>query len=141
MQAIAAGWQKPIGLMRMIIARYMHYKGGWITDGWCGTGTTTIAALSMGMNAFYFDSEKKTMEAARARIPKFKELIEKGEVYDECSATQDEYIALTTYAFDSAWSPKKGKRPVETATENDAAVESIDDDVEDEERRVFEGTD
>ena len=126
MQAIAAGWQKPIGLMRMIIARYMHCKGGWITDGWCGTGTTTIAALSMGMNAFYFDSEKNTMEAARARIQKFQELIEKGEVHEECSATEDEYKALTTYAFDSAWSPKKAKAP-----ENDAAVEPIGDDVED----------
>ena len=56
-QAIVKGWQKPQSLITKIMQRHMNVPEGYILDAMCGTATTTLCALNLGMHAVAFDSE------------------------------------------------------------------------------------
>ena len=46
----------------------MHSPDSWILDAMCGTGTTSVCALKLGMHAMAFDINKETATAALKRL-------------------------------------------------------------------------
>ena len=74
LQAVNPGWQKPVNLITTIIRRYMLEPGGWILDGFCGSGSTTHAAILCGMSAFCFDHNDFKLSATIQRAQSFREV-------------------------------------------------------------------
>ena len=62
------GWQKPQLLISQLIRQHMHSPDSWILDAMCGTGTTSVCALKLGMHAMAFDINKETATAALKRL-------------------------------------------------------------------------
>lgn len=71
-QAVLPGWQKPLKLMQLIITRYMLVTGAWVLDGFCGTGSTSHAAIMLGMSAFAFDIDQAMVQATTFRVEQWR---------------------------------------------------------------------
>ena len=48
-------WQKPQVLLKALIAQHMLVDGAFVVDAGCGSGSGTMAALRMGLNAIAYD--------------------------------------------------------------------------------------
>ena len=60
--------QKPIGLMRWCIERLRLKPGATILDPYMGSGTTGVAALSLGFNFIGIESDPAHFATARRRL-------------------------------------------------------------------------
>ena len=72
LQAVNSGWQKPLKLALKLIKRYGQLQGGWVLDGFCGSGVFTHAAILSGMSAYCFDSRKDKIDSTLFRAEHFR---------------------------------------------------------------------
>lgn len=59
--------QKPVELLRALL-RVVCPEGGSVLDPFCGSGSTLVAAASLGMNAIGFDRDGKHVATAQRRV-------------------------------------------------------------------------
>lgn len=59
--------QKPLELMRILVG-YSCPKGGLLVDPFCGSGSTLVAAKSLGRNAIGIEIEEKYCEISAKRL-------------------------------------------------------------------------
>ena len=85
-QAIVKGWQKPQSLITKIMQRHMNVPEGYILDAMCGTATTTLCALNLGMHAVAFDEELNNCYGSMDRLAKIHKSI--GPVEEVMSRTE-----------------------------------------------------
>lgn len=69
MAAERTGWpsQKPLALLSMLVGACSP-PGGTVLDPFCGSGTTLVAASSLGRRAIGFDLSPRAVEVARRRL-------------------------------------------------------------------------
>lgn len=65
--SIVNPYQKPLKLMDWFIRHFSH-PGDWILDLCAGTGSTTVAGLSLGRNCMAVEKSKKQAERIETRI-------------------------------------------------------------------------
>ncbi len=59
--------QKPVALLERIVTASSN-PGDWVLDPMCGSGTTLVAAKTLGRNAYGIDLNPKALEIAMSRI-------------------------------------------------------------------------
>ena len=60
-------WQQPLGAMRAFVER-LSVPGDLVVDPFCGTGTTGVAAVTLGRRFVGCDVDGEIVQVARARI-------------------------------------------------------------------------
>ena len=68
LQAVNPGWQKPLELLEKLLKTYGFSEGGWVLGAFCGIGSTSVAAILVGLNSFAFDKKAFKVEATRYRV-------------------------------------------------------------------------
>ncbi|MBI3159309.1 MAG: site-specific DNA-methyltransferase [Chloroflexi bacterium] len=59
--------QKPLGILRRVI-QASSLPNSWVLDFFAGSGTTGVAALELGRNAFLVDSNPQAIDVIRTRL-------------------------------------------------------------------------
>jgi SAM-dependent methyltransferase len=76
---VISSWQKPIKLISRFLALHGRpsndHEGGeaWVLDAGCGSGTASIAAILLGMNAYAFDMDESCVKGTKARLGQWTE--------------------------------------------------------------------
>ena len=60
-------WQKLQVLLKAIIAQHMLVDGAFVVDAGCGSGSATMAALRMGLNAIAYDKNPAAVKGVGER--------------------------------------------------------------------------
>jgi len=108
LQAVNAGWQKPLELLEKLLKTYGFSEGGWVLDAFCGSGSTSVAATLVGLNSFAFDKKAFKVEATRYRVKNYT---------DGYSATEEQ-------------EPGNKRQASEMEADDDAVSEDGDEDEE-----------
>ena len=136
-------------LLQGIIRRYMLKIGCYILDGFCGTGSTSHAAVLLGMRAFAFDEDHAMVQAAAYRVEQWRnQYTPSGEIEhnlkrkqpedDDEDSDEEKEEALAAARLEKEMSQKRVKSLLESAgagpdddgAEGDDSPQATDADLE-----------